>query len=82
MPYLTNADLPASLRRRLPEHAQDIYRSAFNNAWDRYGDSDPGRREEIAHRVAWSAVKKRYHKVDDVWLPRTDHGFSRIADGQ
>jgi hypothetical protein len=36
--------------------------------------------------VAWSAVKKRYHKVGDVWLPRVDHGFSawrsrRIAEG-
>ena len=76
MPYLTNADLPPSLRRRLPEHAQDIYRSAFNNAWDRYGDSNPERREEIAHRVAWSAVKKRYRKADGVWLPRTDYGLS------
>ena len=76
MPYLTNADLPPSLRRRLPEHAQDIYRSAFNNAWDRYGDSNPERREEIAHRVAWSAVKKRYCKADGVWIPRTDYGLS------
>jgi cation transport regulator len=26
------------------------------------------RREEIAHRVAWSAVKKSYHKVGDEWV--------------
>ena len=75
MPYVTNADLPLSLRARLPDHAQDIYRSAFNNAWERYGDSDPDRREEIAHRVAWSAVKKRYRKVDGTWIPRVDHDF-------
>jgi len=75
MPYLTNADLPLSLQMRLPDHAQDIYRSAFNNAWDRYGESDPERREEIAHRVAWSAVKKRYRKIDGAWVLRGDQGF-------
>jgi cation transport regulator len=75
MPYTTNDDLPPALRSRLPEHAQDIYRSAFNNAWDRYGDSDPDRREEIAHRVAWSAVKKRYRKVNNAWVPRVNEGF-------
>jgi cation transport regulator len=75
MPYLTNADLPQSLRSHLPEHAQDIYRAAFNNAWDRYGDREPDRREEIAHRVAWSAVKKRYQKVDAAWVPRLDLDF-------
>jgi cation transport regulator len=31
MPYATNADLPPSVKRRLPEHAQDIYREAFNH---------------------------------------------------
>jgi cation transport regulator len=75
MPYMTNADLPPALRTRLPEHAQDIYRSAFNNAWDRYGERDPDRREEIAHRIAWSAVKKRYRKVGDAWVPRVDRDF-------
>jgi len=64
------------LRRRLPEHAQDIYRSAFNNAWERYGDSNSEHREEIAHRVAWSAVKKRYRKAAGVWILRADYGLS------
>lgn len=67
MPYATNADLPPRIRRSLPLHAQDIFRSAFNAAWDRYGKHDPGRREEIAHRVAWAAVKKRYAKINDAW---------------
>ena len=70
MPYLTNADLPDSVRSRLPEHAQDIYRSAFNNAWDRYGESEPGRVDEIAHRVAWSAVKKSYRRINGEWVAR------------
>lgn len=68
MPYYTNDELPASVRNHLPEHAQAIYREAFNHAWDEYA-SDP-RREEIAHRVAWAAVKKAYVKVGTEWLPQ------------
>ena len=59
MPYASNDDLPASTRN----HAQDIFREAFNHAWRTYGAREPQRREEIAHRVAWAAVKKRYRKV-------------------
>ena len=67
MPYRTNAELPPSVRNNLPPHAQDIYREAFNHAWQQYQD-DP-RREEITHRIAWAAVKKRYWKSGGVWLP-------------
>jgi cation transport regulator len=65
MPYSTNAELPASVRSSLPPHAQDIYRQAFNHAHERYGE------EEIAHRVAWAAVKKTYQKLGDSWVPRS-----------
>ncbi|TGT72044.1 MULTISPECIES: ChaB family protein [unclassified Mesorhizobium] len=27
------------------------------------------RREEIAHRAAWTAVKHRYHKQGNAWGP-------------
>jgi hypothetical protein len=27
-------------------------------------------REEIAHRVAWAAVKKRYRKIGDFWIEK------------
>lgn len=57
MPYKTKSDLPDSVRDNLPAHAQDIYKEAYNSAWDEY-DHD----EERAHRVAWGAVKKSYHK--------------------
>ena len=69
MPYTSNDDLPPAVRRHLPEHAQDIFREAFNNAWRTYGAREPYRREEIAHRVAWAAVKKSYRKVGDDWVP-------------
>ena len=68
MPYLSNNDLPIAVQRHLPEHGQDIFREAFNNAWRQYS-ADP-RREEIAHRVAWSAVKRVYAKVGAEWAPR------------
>ena len=69
MPYAANHDLPAPVRSHLPEHAQDIYRAAFNRAFADYA-SDP-RQEEIAHRIAWAAVKRRYAKADGDWAPKT-----------
>jgi cation transport regulator len=68
MPYMTNDDLPFSIQHHLPEHGQAIYREAFNRAWQEYAD-DP-RQEEIAHRVAWAAVKKVYVKMGAEWVPR------------
>lgn len=66
MPYKTLKDLPDSVRDNLPKHAQEIYKEAFNSAWDQYKDPEDRRedtgREETAHRVAWSAVKKTYEK--------------------
>jgi len=69
LPYTTNDDLPVSVQRHLPEHGQDIFREAFNHAWRQYA-GDP-RQEEIAHRVAWSAVKRAYVKVGTEWVPRS-----------
>jgi len=66
MPYKTNAELPESVKNSLPEHAQDIYREAFNSAWQQYDQPEERKggasREETAHRVAWAAVKKVYRK--------------------
>ncbi|MCS4308362.1 cation transport regulator [Rheinheimera pacifica] len=66
MPYETRSELPDSVKDTLPGHAQDIYQAAFNNAWDEYADPDKRRgddsREEVAHKVAWAAVKQSYEK--------------------
>lgn len=60
MPYKTKSDLPESVKDNLPDHAQAIYKEAFNSAWSEY------RRDEArAHRVAWGAVEKSYHKNSD-----------------
>lgn len=70
MPYKTNRDLPDSVKNHLPSAAQDIYREAFNHAHDEYKDKNKRRDpeeslEEISHKVAWSAVKKKYKKGED-----------------
>ncbi len=68
MPYENLSDLPGSVRDNLPKHAQEIYRAAYNSAWDEYKDPDERRgdasREETSHRVAWSAVGQTYEKDD------------------
>ncbi len=69
MPYASNMDLPPSVRDHLPAHAQDIFRAAFNAAYAEYAGE---RQEEAAFRVAWAAVKKQYHKIGDVWVPKDD----------
>lgn len=69
MPYTSISELPDSVKDTLPKHAQEIYKEAFNHAYDeyknpedRYAGSD---REETAHKVAWSAVKNTYEKMKD-----------------
>ncbi len=56
MPYESLDDLPKGVKDHLPKHGQEIYQKAFNNALKEYG------KEKNAHRVAWSAVEKVYHK--------------------
>ena len=66
MPYKRIDDLPESVRDTLPEHAQEIYRAAFNSAWEQYDRPEERRggrsHEETAHAVAWSAVEQKYAK--------------------
>jgi cation transport regulator len=70
MPYRSNADLPPSLRRHLPDHAQDIYQEAFNHAYEAHVGGP--RQEEAAYRIAWAAVKRSYVKVGEAWVSRAD----------
>lgn len=69
MPYERIRDLPEPVRDHVPRHAQEIYKEAFNSAWEQYQDPDERRgdasREEVAHRVAWAAVKEKYQKGED-----------------
>jgi cation transport regulator len=68
MPYQSKKELPASVRKSLPPHAQEIFRETFNNAWKEYRDSQNRKgdssQEEVAMKVAWSAVKAKYKKEE------------------
>ena len=63
---------PVGPDERFVAKAED--REAFDNAWQEY--SDPSKRrgseslEEVAHKVAWAAVKKQYEKVGNEWQPK------------
>ena len=67
MPYRQIEDLPRAIRGHLPPSAQEIYRAAFNNAWDQHAGEHDG--EAMVHRIAWSAVKRRYRKAGEDWVP-------------
>ena len=70
-------DLPKGVED-LPEHAKEIYMKAHNNALEQY--KDPKKRrgtaslEEVAHKVAWAAVKKEYVKDEKTgkWKRKTE----------
>jgi cation transport regulator len=60
----------------LPVHARHIYKNAHKSALKRYRDPSKRRggkrqsREQVAHKVAWSAVKKRYEKEGESWVAK------------
>jgi cation transport regulator len=66
MPYDNLDELPERVKNNLPKHAQEIFKGAFNNAWDEYKEPKDRKgkatREENAFKVAWAAVKQSYHK--------------------
>jgi cation transport regulator len=77
MPYKRLSDLPDGVQDNLPEHAQEIYKEAYNSAWEQYADPkerrDDASREEVAHRVAWAAVKQSYTKdAEGHWVKQKD----------
>ena len=67
--YKSNQDIPENVKRALPPHGEEIYREAFNSAWEQYDKPEERKgdrtREETAHAVAWSAVKKVYRKNEE-----------------
>jgi cation transport regulator len=62
----------------LPEHAQEIYKKAHTNALEQYKNPEKrrgGKRqsaEQVAHKTAWSAVKRDYKKKGNQWVKKTD----------
>lgn len=67
MPYSQKTELPQGVQNSLPKHAQEIYKEAYNSAWDQHDDKVKHEREEVSHRIAWAAVKKKYERSNGKW---------------
>jgi len=80
MPYASLRTLPVAVRRALPRHACEIYLKSFNNAWQEYARRAD--RETLAHRVAWSAVKRAYRKIGHRWVRIEHQPAHRATRGQ
>jgi len=57
----------------MPEHAKHIFKKAHDNALKQY--RNPAKRRggrksltQVAHQVAWTAVKKSYRKTGKKWV--------------
>ncbi len=61
MKYKNLQSLPKGVGDNLPLHAQEIYLSTYNNAFEDH-KSEPDSKG-IAHRIAWSAVKQTYEQT-------------------
>jgi cation transport regulator len=60
----------------LPEKAQRTFRRAHSNALKQYKSPSKRRKksdspEAVAHKVAWSAVRKKYAKKGGKWVSKT-----------
>ena len=77
----SNGDRRLSARTKkqidsLPAHAQHIFKRAHSNAVKQY--QNPAKRrggkkqssEQVAHKAAWAAVKKKYKKQGDEWASK------------
>ena len=67
MPYVSIEELPVSVRAHLPPRAQRLFREVFNHAFEEYGHD-----ESRAFRIAWGAVKRRYEKRGEQWVPKAE----------
>ncbi|AIZ48662.1 asb105 [Agrotis segetum nucleopolyhedrovirus B] len=63
--YNSITELPASTQV-LPFEGKRIYMKFFNRAYEKYHS------DAAAARIAWQAVKRKYTKVNDEWVPRRD----------
>jgi cation transport regulator len=75
MPYRKSSDLPKGVKSHLPPRAQEIYRKAYNAAYEEYASPSKrrlgGTQEEASARVAWAAVKQKFSKRNGEWVAKT-----------
>jgi cation transport regulator len=60
----------------LPKHAQHIYKKTHASAIEQYQNPEKRRggkkqsAEQVAHKAAWAAVKKKYKKEGNEWVKK------------
>lgn len=62
-------ELPGTIQRS-PKEAQETFAKAHDSAVETYGEG------ERAHRVAYSALKHKFEKRGDHWVPKDGKGPS------
>lgn len=70
-PYMM-ATLPEAVKG-LPKHAQEIWLAAYKSASEQYDE------EERMFKVAWAAIKTKYHQVDGRWVKKSDDGEYQVS---
>lgn len=65
-PYKSITELPESVKV-LPKEAQQMFLKVVNSALEQYNGD-----EQKAFATAWAAVKKKWEKVDDKWVKKTE----------
>jgi cation transport regulator ChaB len=75
MRYETITQLPFHCQTHLPEAALEVYKDAWNRAWDESSDRMTAR----AH--AWDAVRERFERdaMTRQWVPRAQRLVARVA---
>ncbi|QAT90385.1 ChaB-like protein [Spodoptera exempta nucleopolyhedrovirus] len=63
--YYNISQLPVNTRV-LPYQGKRIYMKFFNRAYENY------KSDVTASKIAWQAVKRKYKKVGENWVPRKD----------
>lgn len=67
MPYGDISELPIQIRSSLPEEAQEVYRKAYNYAYDTTCEGT----DSCSDIVAWSQVRRFFENDTGVWQKRT-----------
>jgi cation transport regulator len=83
MHYETVKQLPVTIRDVLPDEAMEIYRKAYNQAWERF-DQDANRglnQQGLAHQQAWGAVKQEYVFDLDEWHRKGETVERKVPEG-
>jgi cation transport regulator len=83
MQFETIKQLPATIRDTLPKEAQEIYRKAYNEAWEKF-DQDAGvglDQQGLAHQQAWGAVNQEYVLDLDEWRRRDETVEREVPQG-